>query len=126
MRIGDPALDTEEIALELWNLIESLEIVTNDSKIVSGTKALHHLLPDLVPPMDHAYTQPFFERHHPDFQYRGGSTFTEILVYCSYISKMANAGSYVEIEQKEKTWHTSISKVIDNAVIGYCIKNSVS
>jgi hypothetical protein len=27
---------------------------------VPGTKALHHLLPDLVPPMDRAWTGAFF------------------------------------------------------------------
>jgi hypothetical protein len=46
--IDDSALDVSKVAAEVWSLIESLEIVTNDSKIVSGTKAMHHLLPDLA------------------------------------------------------------------------------
>jgi hypothetical protein len=58
--IDDSALDVPKVAAEVWSLIESLEIVTNDSKIVSGTKAMHHLLPDLVVPMDHGVHATFF------------------------------------------------------------------
>lgn len=39
-----------------WQVIENLGIVRNRSLIVSGTKALHHVLPGLVPPMDRAWT----------------------------------------------------------------------
>jgi hypothetical protein len=49
-----------DIIEELWQLIDNLGIVENEAKLVSGSKALHHLLPDLVVPMDRAYTQKFF------------------------------------------------------------------
>jgi hypothetical protein len=34
---------------------------------MAGSKALDHLLPDLVPPMDREYTRPFFGLHNPEF-----------------------------------------------------------
>jgi hypothetical protein len=54
--IDDPDLDAQKTGEELWALIDSLTIVDNISKLVPCTKALHHLLPDLVAPMDRAYT----------------------------------------------------------------------
>jgi hypothetical protein len=119
--IDDSALDVPKIAAELWGLIKSLEIVTNESKIVSGTKAMHHLLPDLVVPMDHGYTQPFFDRQNPDFHAGGESVFHKIFVECARIARSVPASSYIEIETKPKTWRTSRTKIIDNALIAYCI-----
>jgi hypothetical protein len=98
--IDDPALDVPKVAAEVWNLIESLDIVTSESKIVSGTKAMHHLLPDLVVPMDHGYTQPFFERQNPDFQYRGGLVFQKICVECARIACSVPVNSYVEMRKR--------------------------
>ena len=122
--LDNPALDIRAIAAEVWRLIERLDIVTNDSKIVSGSKALHHFLPNLVVPMDHTYTQRFFEKHPPEFQYQGKSVFCEILEQCAHIARVTGAGSYVDIDSKSKTWRTSVTKIIDNAIVGYCISSA--
>jgi len=42
------------------SLVSGLAVVDNKARIVAGTKTLHHLLPDLVPPMDRAWTGAFF------------------------------------------------------------------
>lgn len=124
--LDDPALDVREVAVELWSLIERLDIVINDSKIVSGGKALHHLLPELVVPMDHKYTQRFFEKHNPEFQYQGKPVFCEILAHCAEIAREATAKSYIDLDDRDKTWRTSQTKVIDNAIVGYCISQQIS
>lgn len=41
-------------------IIQTLDINDNHAKVVVGSKTLHHLLPDLMPPMDRAYTGTFF------------------------------------------------------------------
>jgi hypothetical protein len=58
----------------LWRTIRSLDIVvgrrTNrptHSKIVGGSKALHHLLRDLMPPVDRTYTAVFLLRIDPHY-----------------------------------------------------------
>jgi hypothetical protein len=114
-------LDIRTVAAKVWNLIERLDIVTNDSKIVSGSKALHHFLPDLVVPMDHIFTQRFFEKHNPEFQYNGKSAFGEILVHCAHVARLTDAKSHVDPDDKNRTWRTSQTKIIDNAIVGYCI-----
>ena len=53
-RIDDPALDIPAVCEHLWQVIGNLGIVRNRALIVPGTQALHHVLPDLVPPMDRA------------------------------------------------------------------------
>jgi hypothetical protein len=124
--LNDPVLDIRGVAAKVWNVIESLDIVTNDSKIVSGSKALHHFLPDLVVPMDHAFTQRFFEKHNPEFQYHGKSVFCEILAHCAHVARVTDAKSYVDLDDKNKTWRTSQTKIIDNAIIGYCISQRIT
>jgi len=44
----------------IWKLIWDLRVGVGSTKIVSGSKALHHLLPELVPPIDREYTVQFF------------------------------------------------------------------
>jgi hypothetical protein len=50
-----------DIADRLWLLTNSLGVVENKAKLVAGAKTLHHLLPDLVPPIDREYTGAFFQ-----------------------------------------------------------------
>lgn len=48
--IDDPCLDVDDVIARLWYLIKTLDIVNNDTKLVACSKALHHVLPDLVVP----------------------------------------------------------------------------
>ncbi len=71
----DEPMDVTAVSGVLWHMIETLGIVENKTPIVSGTKALHHVLPDLVVPVDRAYTQTFFGWHSTEFQMVSGSSF---------------------------------------------------
>lgn len=106
------------VAGEIWRLIAELKIGSPRTTIVSGSKALHHLLPDLVPPIDRAYTLRFFfgpkvvgeEEEEPAFQVLF-PRFRDISVACiDEINKRL---------AKPADWDTSITKVIDNAIVGY-------
>jgi hypothetical protein len=50
LRIDDPTLPGD-LTDRLSVIIGHLGVVENKAKLVAGTKTLHHLLPDLVPPM---------------------------------------------------------------------------
>jgi hypothetical protein len=54
------SLDSAAVVPVLDRLITELAVVDNWARIVAGTKTLHHLLPDLVVPMDRAWTGAFF------------------------------------------------------------------
>lgn len=113
LRIESPKLDVKRETTRIWSLIESLGIVDNNAKLVAGSKALHHVLPDLVVPIDRGYTQPFFGWHNPQFQYGQDRCFREAFAAFVLIARAVNPARYVGAG-----WNTSSTKVIDNAVVG--------
>lgn len=111
--IDDPALNPTAVSDNLWRTIDTLGIVTNDARIVPGTKALHHILSDLVVPVDRAYTQRFFRWHNPEFQYGQADVFHRSFAAFVEIARRANPAQYVGAG-----WNSSRTKVIDNAIVG--------
>jgi hypothetical protein len=111
--IDDPQMNVIETCQQLWRLIDTLDIVANNTRIVAGSKALHHLLPELIVPMDRAYTQKFFCWQSPTFQYEQKSCFEQAFASFGQIARRTNPGQYVS-----SGWHSSRTKVIDNALIG--------
>lgn len=120
LRLDDPELDISLTATRLWQLIERLGVVQNVSLIVPGTKTLHHLLPDLVPPMDRAWTGAFFlwSMAAPEYE---RSTFIRTFSSFAKIAQATDPSNYVGEE-----WRTSLTKVLDNAIIGYCKLHNVA
>jgi hypothetical protein len=114
-RIDDPALDVPAVRSGIWRVIGSLGIVRNHSLIVPGTKTMHHLLPDLVPPMDRAWTGAFFLWSAAAPQYAQEATFTRTFTGLTQIARDVQSAGYTG-----GGWRTSRSKVLDNAIIGYC------
>lgn len=116
----DQVQDTEEVLADLWQLIQGLAIVSNDTRMVPCTKALHHLLPNLVVPMDRKYTQAFLLRYNPEFQYGQKSIYSMAFHIFVKIAQEANPRSFVG-----HGWNTSPTKVIDNGIVGYCIAKGI-
>ena len=56
--IDDQDLPLDAVTAELWRVIDQVatKLDKRDSPLVLGSKALHHVLPELVPPMDRAST----------------------------------------------------------------------
>jgi hypothetical protein len=125
--IDDPTLNVQQTARRVWELVDSLTIVDNIAKLVPCAKALHHLLPDLIAPVDREYTRTFFGLHTPEFQgqFTGSqqSVFMDIFVMFARIARSAEVNSYVGTGQP---WRTSRSKVIDNALVGFCVAEGLS
>lgn len=124
--IDNPALDAQQTPDQVWALIDSLAIVDNKSKIVACSKALHHLLPDLVVPIDQVFTRTFFGLHVPEFYGKNQpqqSVFTQMFLTFVRIAQTAAVNSYVvnSSVDTEQPWRTSRSKVIDNAIVGFCV-----
>ena len=89
----------------LWKAIESMRVVRNKAPLVAGTKTLHHLLPDLVPPMDRAYTQTFFGWHAPQFQNDQARCFGLAYKTLASVARRVRAAKHVETHR----WHSSVS-----------------
>lgn len=109
----------KEICSKLWGIMDSLKVSASRAKIVAASKALHHVLPALVPPIDRQYTLRFFY-NNTMINAGGEKTFREIFPYLRQVA----------VKQREEIgkWlgrgmHTSSTKVIDNAIVGYGIRH---
>ncbi len=108
-------MDVDAISASLWRVIETLKIVANATPLVAGSKTLHHLLPELVPPMDRAYTQQFFGWNTHHFQHHQRRCFESAFAAFVLIASQVDAQHYVGTG----VWNTSVTKVLDNGVVGY-------
>lgn len=115
MSIEDPRLDVLNVGTALANLTSNLGIVENISRIVPGTKALHHLLPDLVPPLDRQWSGWFFNWKPTDPQSAHERTFMDAFTKFVNISHAVSPSQFID-----NRWNTSMTKVLDNAMIGFC------
>jgi len=113
LKLDQPRLEIDLVVRQVWKLVDTTEIVENKAKLVPCSKTLHHILPDLIVPMDREYTQVFFGWQNPRFQYDQAFCFGEAFRAFQKISKMVNPGQYIG-----SGWNASLTKVIDNAVVG--------
>jgi len=110
----------EEITIKLAELINSLKVGRGETKLIYNSKTLHHLLPNLMPPIDTQYTlQFFYYRKRPSHI---DNRFQEI--YPKFVEIAVSNKKYIR-RKVEKCWrtgvgfHTSETKVIDNAIVGF-------
>lgn len=113
--LEDDGLDVGGATAALWRLVADLPITDNKAKIVAGSKTLHHLLPDLIPPIDRQYTGRFFGWPGPYFQERQEASFREALSRFAEIAKATRPSRLVG-----NGWRTSASKIVDNAIVAFC------
>jgi hypothetical protein len=91
-------------------------VSTSRTQIVAGSKMLHHLLPDLIPPIDRQYTFRFFT----------GQTMvaSDRAAFLSWYPQLANVGSRCQRPIQDAIRRggfmaTGEAKIIDNAIMGY-------
>jgi len=108
--------DVDVVVDSLWQILASLKTSTTKTKLIANSKALHHSLPQLMPPIDRAYTLRFFD--YKNISGRDERTFREIY------HQFHRIGSRREVTIHKYLghgFHTSETKVIDNAIVGYVL-----
>ncbi len=111
------ASDATGLTDRVWELIASLKVSSSNTRIVAGSKALHHVLPDLVPPIDRQYTFRFFTGQK-NVQHGEARAFSEWFPLLCEIGRRCRH----EIEgatARGGFMATGPAKVIDNAIIGF-------
>lgn len=99
-------------------VFRNLKIMESQRRIVGVSKALHFLLPDLVMPIDSAYTMIYFfgrnvYSNNPDKEFE---TFKSVYMdICHGVKKLNLTDSDVD----GIMWNASVPKLIDNAIIGF-------
>jgi len=107
-----------QVARNLWAIISSLEVSVAEAQIVANSKALHHLLPSLIPPIDRSYTYNFFyNRNNLSISER--EAFQEMYLQFHHIAVTSKPWIQRVVG---KGWNTSETKAIHNAIVGYVLK----
>jgi hypothetical protein len=105
----------ETVADRIWHAVNGARVSATETQVVAGTKALHHLLPDLIPPIDRTYTVRFF--HENTLMNMGNeAAFKEI--YPALVEIAERAGDSLRVNNRSPM-NTSRTKILDNAIIGY-------
>lgn len=99
----------------IWDLLWRAHPSATSTQIVAGSKAIHHILPDLVPPIDNEYTLQFFYA-------RKGMTLPQKDIFLEVFPRfvrIARAKADFIGERLGARMNTSRTKVVDNAIIGW-------
>jgi len=89
-------------------IYDNMHLMISEGRLVSNSKVMHFILPDLVMPMDRQNTLKFFFGHTNESK----NNFMKIL-NCSFeITKRIDLSQFLDDQ-----WNQSIPKIIDNAII---------
>lgn len=102
---------------KIWRIIDKMEVSATKTKLTANSKALHHLLPNLIPPIDREYTIKFFF-NNKTIGGRDERIFRMIYPWFLKIG-LVNKTKIKKIVGRE--FHTSETKVIDNAIVGFVL-----
>jgi hypothetical protein len=103
----------DSVKTKLVSLFKNLRIMESETKLIGASKAIHHLLPDLVPPIDRQHTLRFFY---------GNTNITrgEEEIFLELFEKFREIATHLRNEDfKFEGFNTSLPKIIDNAIMGY-------
>ena len=109
--------EVADVRDQVWCVIAGLQVSQSETRIVAGSKALHHVLPDLVPPIDRQYTFQFFTGQK-SVQHGEVTAFAEWFPYFCEIGRRCRR-EIDQITERAGLMATSSAKVIDNAIIGF-------
>ncbi len=113
----------EHVKDRLLRVFDNLRVMKSRSQLVGSSKTLHHLLPDLVPPIDREYTVRFFygtPRSKPSIGPEGeAEVFLEIFDGFHHVCR--NLGLTEADYLDGRYFNTSIPKLIDNAIVGFVL-----
>lgn len=119
-----------KVALELLGTFRDLRLSKTSSQVVVASKAMHHLLPNLAPPIDREYTTRFFMPSRLKTTRDPNITkyFTEIAQGLGWIARSIeeqHGKGYLTSLVDRTEYATSESKIIDNAIVGYIKRHNL-
>jgi hypothetical protein len=106
----------DEVAATAWDIIANVKVSTSRTQIMAGSKLLHHLMPDLIPPIDLQYTFSFFTGQK--------MVASDRAAFLDWYPQLAAIGVRGQQPIHDAIKHggfmaTGEAKVIDNAIMGF-------
>ena len=120
--------DFHEMTDIKWAILKEIfcgiKVMASGTTLVGNSKVMHHMLPNVIPPIDREYTLWFLLRKttiRNDLETEW-LLMKEIISYF-FIPLASDAAFYSKAEQwikrnEDYPWDTSVLKVVDNLVIG--------
>jgi hypothetical protein len=117
--------------LQIKPYYNDLKVSVSDATIVANSKALHHLFPELIPPIDRQYTIRFFSQ--PPEQWLGGNgkfkaiqlpktrddQFELFLSICIEMKRLADQIEPDLLRREHEQFRVAVPKALDNAIVNY-------
>jgi hypothetical protein len=129
--LGCSENDYRDAIAKLHGCYTALRLSMSNATIVVNSKALHHLLPNLIPPIDRQYTVRFF-RQHPSEWLDAKRRFTQIPLpasrneqfelfgsICMDVKRLADRVDRTLFDEQLRDHGVSPPKAIDNAIVSY-------
>ncbi len=118
----------EEMNDQKWSFIkdifQSINVMASGTSLVGNSKVMHHIFPDIVPPIDREYTLWFLRGNsnikndlHLEWKLMKGIISDFFLPVASDKEFKDKVGKWIA-KENEYPWDTSVLKVIDNLIIG--------
>jgi hypothetical protein len=99
-----------EAKMLLGEIYDNMHLMLSKAKLVSNSKVMHFILPDLVMPMDRQNTLNFFFGNTTESK----DKFLTIFSCSREIAQKRDLHQFLD-----NGWHQSVPKIIDNAIISH-------
>ena len=128
---GSTEREYAEAISALWPCYRMLRLSVSEATVVANSKALFHLLPDLVPPIDRQYTVRFFGHMPEHWRDRKGkfrpvtlpksleAQFELFRNVCVKVKRLADRVAPPLLEAEVREHRVTAPKAIDNAIVNY-------
>ncbi len=125
------ASEYSDAVLELRPHYEALDLSISGATIVVNSKALHHLLPEFVPPIDRRYTIRFFTQLPERWRGANGkfrmislpsgvdAQFQRFHKTCVDIKRLADQVDPALFQEERRRHGVTAPKALDNAIVNY-------
>lgn len=126
-----PEREYAGIVRQLQTSYASLELSESNATVVVNSKALHHLFPELIPPIDRQYTIRFFTQHSDKWRGTKGA-FRQIPLpscrlaqfelfhkMCMNIKRLADQVDPNLFVEERRRYDVMPPKAIDNAIVNF-------
>jgi DNA-binding GntR family transcriptional regulator len=115
--------EADGVAATAWSIVDHLKVSTSRTQIVAGSKFVHHLLPDLIPPIDRQYTFMFFtgQKNVPG----------DRRAFLTWYPRLAEIGTRCrqpiqDAIRRQGFMATGEAKIIDNAIMGFMQQRTIA
>lgn len=129
--LGSSEREYSESISALWPCYRALRLSVSDATVVVNSKALYHLLPDFIPPIDRQYTVRFFTQRPEDWRDAKGrfraltlpagleAQFDLFRTICVDVKRLADRVDRALFDAELRDHGVTAPKAIDNAIVNY-------